>query len=224
MNTMTAHEGKMWNLIGALGWVESGYDYEGIENLLQQQDDDTIHSLREFVGERINDLSERVESFEQHNDERCGNYGGDDSWHDMLCHVVGMGKFTFDTIMNSPRRLNGVDYKENFLYAIPHDTEYTRLGRTLDFHQEQAANCLQSLVHDYKDDLSPRDINAIEMLARRMRALLEGDIVTACEGLTGRRDDPARRELYNSMCNWPANHRMAMYANTLQDAARKLIH
>ena len=220
MNTMTAHEGKMWNLIGALGWVESGHDYEGIENLLLQQDDDTVNSLREFIGERQNDLYERVDNYEAEHDGRCGNYGGDDSYGDMLAHVIGMGKLAFDTIMADPTRLNEIKFVENFFYAIPHDTAYAREERTIGFHQEQASNGLKELQRIRAAAEDDTDLGIMMDLTRRFLELKAGNLGTACDGFIG---TDGRSEIYQRFMNWELNDRQAMFSNILYDTARKLI-
>lgn len=221
MNTMTTHEGKMWNLIGALGWVESGHDYEAIENLLLQQDDDTVHSLREFANERMGDLYERVDNYEDEDgNERVGNYGGDDSYGDMLAHVVGMGKLTFDAVMADPRRLNEIKFVENFLYALPHDTAYAREERTLGFHQEQASNGLKELQRIRKAAEDDTDLGIMMDLTRRLLELKAGNLVVACDGFIG---TTGNSEIYGRYMNWELNDRHAMFSNILYDAARKLI-
>ena len=119
--SMTEHEGNMWNIIGALGWVESGYDFRGIEHLLlTNYNDGDIISLIEFVDERENELMDRIEQYETDNGIRCGDYNGDNSWSHMLAHVVGMGKVTYDTIMNNPTRLEEIGIVDSFSYAIPY--------------------------------------------------------------------------------------------------------
>ena len=218
---MTAHEGKMWNLIGALGWVESNHNYEAIENLLLQQDDDTIHSFRDFVNERLGDLYERVDNYEAETDNRCGNYGGDDSYGDMLSHVVGMGKLAFDTIMADPTRLDEIKFVENFNYAIPHDTEYAREEHTLGFHQTQAAECMKHLERITLEN-NPHEVDqdVILDLTARMIHLTQGNLVDACEGFI---KEGSKGEAYRRFYQWDANDKMAMFSNTLYDAARKLI-
>jgi len=128
----TPFENKMWNIIGAVGWVESGNDYELIERqLLNDYDDNSIGELRAFVDGRLTDLYDRVDEYEV-DFGRLGNYSDDNSFGDMMSHVVGMGKLAFDTIMNDPRRLSEIKYSESFLYSIPNDVEHARKQLTIE--------------------------------------------------------------------------------------------
>ena len=223
---MNAHEGKMWNMIGACGWVESGHDYEGITKLLiTRYNDNDIKELDDFVAARFNELYVRIEKHEDHTGQRCGEYGGDDSFGDMIHHVIGMGKVAFDTIMKDPTRLSEIDYVESFSYGIPHDPAYERKTYTLGFHQEQAANCmteLERITMENNPNEADQDV-ILELMARLLR-LYKGNILGACEGMIGHKGPGGKNEVYMRLYNWEANDKMAMFSNTLMDAARKLIN
>lgn len=55
---------------------------------------------------------------------------GDDSFDDLLSHIIGLGKFTAVQAFNDPkiavRRADALDFVESFAYCFPHRDDYKK--------------------------------------------------------------------------------------------------
>jgi bisphosphoglycerate-independent phosphoglycerate mutase (AlkP superfamily) len=84
----------MWKYIEEINWAllskkKRGYE-EGKRYMLENFTAKRGKEISEFVNDRHFELYKRIEKFEHANDTHCGNYGGDDSFGDMIHHVIGL--------------------------------------------------------------------------------------------------------------------------------------
>lgn len=113
----------LWKQIEDLNYDDTR-DYEAIKKYLMAVSDPiSTTNLRSFVSAREAELHVKVEFWEQDNG-RLGNYGGDDSFHDLLSHAVSMGREYFYKAMNNPAILKDLDYQECFDYCFPYSDDW----------------------------------------------------------------------------------------------------
>jgi len=118
----------MWELIARINWAarseqKRGFD-SGKQFMLENFSQDTCQQIRKFVAEKRMELSIRVDEYENDHGVRCGDYGGDDSYGDMLHHVIGLGEVVYEMIMDNPSLLDRINYVESFSYCLPYDDDF----------------------------------------------------------------------------------------------------
>jgi len=126
---MTIH--KFWEIVRHIDWVTNCRNhryYDAAKNMLM--DKYSYETMREFsnmfdklkteLGGRISDHDSVIAG-------RVGNYSGDDSFDDMISHVIGCGEGTYNTVMLNPLVLNEMEFVESFAYCIPHAGDYQYL-------------------------------------------------------------------------------------------------
>ena len=159
-------EKTMWEAIESIGW---GTGPEKLKSdvvksgLLREWDREFARQVLDFVSDRESQLYERLEDWSDQNDKEFGI--GDDSFGDLLAHIVGLGQLEFKAVMEDPQkaldRANAKDgtpasYVENFTYVLPYvfdDEEdpygmddYKKLSAT--YYQDRAKeglNCVESV-------------------------------------------------------------------------------
>jgi hypothetical protein len=119
----------MWALIEEINWKSRSRTRRGYEGgkqfLLDNFTKETCDALRDFAKKQKNALYVRVANYESDYG-RCGNYGGDDSYDDMLWHVVGLGEDIYNMIMDNPKLLDRIDFVESFSYCLSYEYEYEK--------------------------------------------------------------------------------------------------
>jgi hypothetical protein len=120
----------MWALIEEINWKSRSRTRRGYEGgkqfLLDNFTKETCDALRDFAKKQKNALYVRVANYESDYG-RCGNYGGDDSYDDMLWHVVGLGEDVYNMIMDNPKLLDRIDFVESFSYCFPFEDDYNEV-------------------------------------------------------------------------------------------------
>ena len=137
----------MWKDIEEINWEVHSKKSRGYEEaklyILRNFTKSRCTKIREFVNERFDDLYEFIQTFEYVNDTHCGDYGGDDSFGDMIHHVIGLGEDKFEEIMKDPSKLNGMDYTESFSYCLPYGDDFELLKP--DYHLDRARQSIVEL-------------------------------------------------------------------------------
>ena len=120
---------EMWKQVAKVGWERNNYDYKKIAKTIYSWPEYSRFCLRAFVGNRVDDLYNRVKEWEK--DHPRLNIGSDDGFNDVLYHIVGLGGKTFKAAMKNPilieTRYNSkygtkAGYKESFAYCF-HEPE-----------------------------------------------------------------------------------------------------
>lgn len=206
----------MWNYIKRMNWATAckkrqGY-YDVKNYLLHSYSKDIIDELEAFARERVSELIARVDKYDDENNARSGDYGGDDSHGDMMYHVIGLGEDKFNEIMADPSKLNGMDFTESFNYCFPYRDDYKAMK--LEYHQDRARECLGELVRIVKEnEPSADDLRIIGELIARFMSILAGDIKPAFEGYSYDKD-------YDRYYKFDSNDCSAMFSNYLNDCKR----
>lgn len=123
--TAAMSESEFWKLVDELGWGRDT-NYKRIKAYILKNW--TKEQWAEFdkVKDKIfNALYKRLD--------REVKGVGDDSFSDLLEHIIGLGKREYDAVMKDPslaqKRADKYDYKESFAYAIPYEDDWEKLER-----------------------------------------------------------------------------------------------
>ena len=159
--TMTRQE--FWTQVDELGWGTKTTDYKAIKIGFMKKGQKYTSAFEGHFDFLRNNLDNKM--WQHHTRIDCG----DDSWSDLICHVIGLGQKEYEACLVNPQlfvdRGSRNDYTESFCYGIPGEWEFDDLS--LDALQERAtkyAACYKNMTYHvvgFKADLE------------RMIALLE---------------------------------------------------
>lgn len=208
----------MWNYVEEINWAERSKERRGYESakryILENFTPKRIKEIDEFVRARHNDLYKRIEEFERANDTRCGKYGGDDSFGDMINHAIGLGEEYFNSVMEDPSLLNDLDFVESFSYCIPYEDEYEALSD--DYHKARAKDALKDLVRIMTDnDPSAEDMTIIANMVIRFTHMVTGNYERATKGVS--------QKTYSDFYKFESNDCHARFANYLSDCKKYMV-
>lgn len=124
---------RFWDLIESIDWPRDDYE-EAKVDLLMNVAPNEVKELRDELGKRTGILRTL---FDQAYDETDANfYVSGDGFDDLVNHVVGLGEEEYERVLDEPelllKRYNEGDFVESLSYAIPHATEFEKLG--LDYY------------------------------------------------------------------------------------------
>ena len=201
-----------WNVNGTChcekmkaGLMRRYKSYEGRKLLLE---------VRSFVSERWIELDKRIEEWDKTSDNRVTNYGGDDSYNDMLNHAVGMGKAFFQNALNDPCILNELNVIESLSYVLPSEFEdWDEIE--VDHHVHNAVKALGYIdvaLHTGKKPTIDQ-WNLLLVLRERFLKFVDTEDVQAYVGTWDKKTD---YDLHSKGVGY-------VYANTLNDAYEYLI-
>ncbi len=215
----------MWTIIESLDWDNRSKTenraYETIKmEFLHTYTKGIAKEVGEFIGARSKELYDAYDKHETNGGERHGNFGGDDSFSDMMHHVIGMGRKTFEAVMNDMSELDNVKYVESFSYAIPHTCKHFDDYKMLnaDQHDELARKGITEL----SDTLVNQNVGhedclvALEIMTRLIQ-IRAGDFPSAVGDL----DQQTHYNRYTEFGHEYGSH--ALYANILFDAKKYMI-
>jgi hypothetical protein len=110
-----------WMQIRLIGWDDEHHDYRNKRVILRTQyAPEDLKLLAEFARDRAREMKNTLNAFANTQPEGIRRYWGcgDDSFWDLCCHIVGLGKETFGLITCQPGLAKRIRYKENFLYVF----------------------------------------------------------------------------------------------------------
>ena len=208
----------MWNYIEEINWAERSQKRRGYEDakmyMLENFTEKRCKEIDAFVRERHNELYTRINEYERANDTHCGDYGGDDSFGDMIHHVIGLGEAKFNEIMEDPTKLNGMDFVESFGYVMPYDEDYKMLND--DYHLDRAKKAVVELARIVAENKpSGDDVRTIKELMDRFLTMLAGDFKEACQDFD--------RATYSRYHEFEANDCHASFANYIGDCKQFMV-
>lgn len=203
----------MWDYVEEINWAllskkKRGYK-AGKLYMLENFTAKRGKEISDFVNERFSELYKCIEKFERANDTHCGGYGGDDSFGDMIHHVIGLGEAKFNEIMEDPSKLNGMDFVESFSYCMPYKEDYKMLKE--DYHVDRAKTAVVDLARIVTENApSGQDVMVIKELMNRFLLMIAGDIHSALEDYNYDND-------YSRYYQFEANDCHASFANYISD-------
>lgn len=206
----------MWAIIEGMNWAgrcnESRiYDTMKIE-FMRRYREETAKNVQDFVTARYSELYKEYNKFSE-TGSTAGHFGGDDSFSDMMHHVIGMGEKTFKSVMKDMNKLNKIKFVESFSYALPYSDDYKHTND--DFHVERAKLCIKELANVVNEESCGADkVRVIKELFSRFMSIIESNYIDAFADLNF--DDDYSRFLDIS------DEYSAMFANYLFDAKKNL--
>lgn len=216
------HDKLMWAIIESLNWAgrcNESRIYDTIKmEFMHTYTEETAKKVNDFVTARFKQLYEAYDKHIADGGESCGHFGGDDSFGDMLHHVIGMGKKTFNAVMKDMTKLNGIKFVESFSYALPHTNEtfndYKNLNE--DFHIDRAKQSIKALadVVTSGEPIGADKARTIKELFSRFMSIIESNNIDAFGDLDFDTD-------YKRFSDLDTEYH-ALFANYLFDAKKYL--
>lgn len=134
-------ESDFWKIVDDLGWGTRTTDYKVIKKqLLRNLSPNQAASLQTTFAQMQGKLYKALTAWEENGDTwmETGKHGnprsfglGDDSFGDLIAHIIGMGKREFAAVLKNPQlahdRARKNAFKESFSYALPSTSDYAKL-------------------------------------------------------------------------------------------------
>lgn len=210
-------EEKSWEILDSVNWEQNCKTVNSATlkiRLMKRYSQEEILEAGKFQSKMSKALSQKINAYEDDNG-HLGNYGGDDSYGDLLDHIVGCGQAKYNAIIEDPKLAGSVKYVENFAYVIPYfKADWYNL--VPEYWIAKAEGCKSDLMNY----VEPSD-EVAELIAR-FRHATQNDFVQATEGFQVD-SDPSRgynTELYDRYYEFEGNQHMAKFSNILVDILR----
>jgi|GEM_PF-2454565 len=150
-------EPEFWEIVDGLGWGTKTTDYKALKkHLLRNLSPNQADGMRTTFSQMSGKLYRVLTKWEEAGDTGDGAGGirtpavsfrtwletgkrgnprefglGDDSFGDLLAHIIGMGKREYEAVLKNPQRAldraRSDGYKESFAYALPYTADYALL-------------------------------------------------------------------------------------------------
>jgi len=224
--------GEFWEIVKTVGWNSDG-DYEAgkailldkFKNFEEAQEFDAV--LRSVKGE----LEQGQIEWCQENWEKRTCDLGDDSFSDLLYHIVGLGCEAFEHATANPwdvvKRARSYDFQESFSYCVPWKEDYdptnVKLARAVDgLHYWE-----DRLELDSEAPTNIREVDRREEEVIKLREQLEaeggGEELSRLEFLRTIHGDRAEEELKQEQARRVERRRGREVLATLTDEQREVL-
>ena len=122
---------NFWWIIEEAGWGKFDFDYKRIKAyLMGRMDFQTSETFMKAYDKKYSDLERAVDRYLDNRDgQRRGHglpFSGDDSFGDMIAHVIGLGKDFYEQAVKDPSFIRNLDIKESFAYCLPYKQDYEK--------------------------------------------------------------------------------------------------
>lgn len=213
---------RFWEIIESVNWDENSRNVNTTtigRDLLRKHGREVLQQVRDQYGMLMSELYQRIDKWEDANG-RLPNYGGDDSFDDLLAHIMGMGRMKYEEVMENPAAAGEIDAVESFSYVFHVLQDEDEDKDEPSYWSKRASYCINTLLT--VNPVSDHDKQVFVELMDRFAKMYVGDIKGATEGFA---DEPHRvpyqnynTKLYDRYYKWDANDKHALFANTLADA------
>lgn len=220
--TPEQHAETMWAIIAQINWgqriLQDGDPWrEAKRFIMKTYSKGTCVKLRGFKETKWAELYGVVDAYQDKHRVHLGDHTGigGDSFDDMLCHVIGLGKDFFDRVIADPTQLNHIHTVESFAYCLPHEDDFDTWldAPSLRHRAKECIGALTDIVMSGKPN--DNDLDTIRQIMNRMFFVIANDFDEAVRCYNG--------ELYNRYYKFPSNTSHALFANLLQDVQENLI-
>lgn len=170
---------KFWEVVKQVKWT-SDHNYTRIK----------YQFMRSFTKPQVDGLRQRLEQMTNNLDRKLSNRVegvGDDGYSDLLAHIVGMGKESYDAVLADPTMAQDIidknQYKESFSYAFPFEDDWNNLN--LQHLIKEAEKYLETLVRmtgSHSSIKSQASAETIKDMIKRLRIAMSGDFKKATRG------------------------------------------
>ena len=212
-------------IIAWIDWEKNGTAHCEVlkRQLIEKFSRADIKLALEYIDKQYKRVSEAVEAYEEKHQTRIGQYGGDDSFHDMISHAVGLGDEYVDAVVADPTILNVLPFQENFYYVFPvNDDDFNQLNDEYWQHEAEGALADLGRLLTRPANLTSQDLEIVAELVTRFTFMRAGQFASATEGFDqGHTPTDQYRgynvELYNRLANWDGNEYHYRFSNILSD-------
>jgi hypothetical protein len=163
------NEKKLWDIVEKINWAElskqPSVDTQAIAlKLAFEMSREEASQLYMFVYKKRAEVA-KVAS-------KLMTDLGSDSFNDLCCHVVGLGKSFFEAVLKQPEILLHLNYVESFSYCIPGEFQYELLAPGhFDKEVDKFWNEVFLPLFDLLDRLDDNGKEALEKIASVIVAL-----------------------------------------------------
>ncbi len=225
MNTVKSKPNSFyWNIIASMGWAEATMSgerrpYERIKReFMETYSEQVAQDFGEWYRLMYRQLVNAYDGDPRANEERYGNFSGDDSFGDMMDHVMGLGETYYDHVIANFKLLNKLQPVESFSYCIPHVSrhinDYTNLKP--ETHQRAARIALKAIAANIADfDLPTESLVVMADTMQRLVLIIAGKF----EGAVGDLDFD---EDYSKFYDYAGCKHGEQYADVLFDCKRSM--
>jgi len=204
---------KHWDIVNSINWSENCEQHRYYETakreLMRRYSVETMEHFDNFVRAKYRELVQRLEQFAQDNNVGIpGEFSGDDSFDDMVNHVIGRGETFYNSVMENPELLNGMHFVESFSYCVPSKHDYKYLAS--DYHKEQAVECINDLARIVRENNPDADdLDTIKDIMARMLLIVAGNFSEATRGFP--------QSIYDRYYTFKSNDCHARFSNVISD-------
>lgn len=121
---------KFWELVTFVGWPcdTDKAKHKLMQKYTKEELEEASNLARKFAGKLYKLVEEKIEA-------KGGSLGlGDDSFSDLMRHIVGLGKEEYEKHLKNvkliQKRADKGDYEECFTYCFPHDSDWEMANPT----------------------------------------------------------------------------------------------
>lgn len=124
-----------WTVVGALGWTKGANALQVQVQVLKTMTLEQVQSAQVTMVELSNQLDRAIMAYELYHRHTCGL--GDDSFSDLIAHIVGLGEAEYNAALEDPslavERAQANNFTESFAYVWPNAQDYARRGNLAEF-------------------------------------------------------------------------------------------
>lgn len=211
-----------WNIIAGMGWAtatlgDSRVDTSAMKREFMETYSEKIASdFSTWYAAKYNELVNAYDAASKESGKRYGNFGGDDSFGDMMDHVMGLGEEYYNTVMADFKLLNNLEPVESFSYCIPYTSkgmnDYDNLKPKS--HKKHARKALKAAAANAtRSDISSKDLVILGDTMNRLTLIIAGKFDDAVGDLDFDKD-------YGRFYNYDGCENGAQYANTMFDCKK----
>jgi len=175
---------EFWRIVSKVDWnLDHNYDrikYQLMRTVSPAQAEGLRRKFDKFYKKLDYVLSGHVEGV------------GDDGYNDLLSHIIGSGKKTYDAVINEPDLAQTIvdnnEYVESFAYVFPDSRATTETGYkdidpdNMKAQAEKYLGMLQPLVGQHSPVESKESAQLILSMIKRLRAAADGNFEKAAKG------------------------------------------
>jgi len=210
-----------WNIITGMGWAkatlgEGSVDTSAMKREFMETYSEKIAAqFNEWYRCKYRELVNAYDAAEKESGKRYGNFGGDDSFGDMMDHIMGLGETYYCTVMADFSLLNKLEPVESFSYCIPYTSEsmndYDDMKPKT--HKKQARRALKAAAKNATRDISNDDLVILADTMKRLTLIIAGKFDDAVGDLDFKKD-------YGTYYGYDGCENGAQYANTMFDCKK----
>lgn len=125
-------EPSFWMLVDKIGWGTKTTDFEAVQKaIMLKYSPLEAEALGDIKDKLFHALYQRLDQWEDTEEGKPFEMG-DDSFSDLVNHIIGLGKREYDAVMKDPKRaweraMKGL-YEESFSYVFPSHSDYASLN------------------------------------------------------------------------------------------------